>query len=116
MVPGGFDNDRWDYDYYLKLRQFKHPRRARAAVYFKKDTVDHVDSDVMPVASEFANDAPGDAPVSPPADAPTGPSVTAPVAAPANDAPGTLPNSPLVVPASPETVAPPITATSPPSS
>ena len=49
MVPGGFDNDRWDYDYYLKLRQFKHPRQARAAVYFKNDQVDHVDSDVMPV-------------------------------------------------------------------
>ncbi len=25
MVPGGFDNDRWDYDYYLKLRQLHAP-------------------------------------------------------------------------------------------
>ncbi len=57
MVPGGFDNDRWDYDYYLKLRQFKTPRRARAAVYFQNDLVDRVDSDVMPVATDFANNS-----------------------------------------------------------
>ena len=57
MVPGGFDNDRWDYDYYLKLRQLKYPRRARATVYFKNDLVDHVDSDVMPVATDAGNAA-----------------------------------------------------------
>src|SRR3954447_19316038 len=54
MVPIGFDNDRWDYDYYLKLQQLKTPRRARAAVYFTNDVVDHVDSDVMPVARDVA--------------------------------------------------------------
>jgi|KBSSwiStaDraftv2_1062776.scaffolds.fasta_scaffold50247_2 outer membrane protein assembly factor BamE len=58
MVPGGFDNDRWDYDYYLKLRQLDHPRKARATVYFKNDLVDHVDSDVMPVATDAGNTPP----------------------------------------------------------
>ena len=58
MVPGGFDNDRWDYQYYLKIRQLDHPRRARATVYFKDDLVDHVDSDVMPVATDAGNAPP----------------------------------------------------------
>ena len=46
MVPGGFDNDRWDYDYYLKMPHLKFPRRAHAIVYFKDDLVDRVESDV----------------------------------------------------------------------
>lgn len=62
MVPGGFDNDRWDYDYYLKLRQLDSPRRARAAVYFQNDVVHHVDSDVMPVAADAASTPPPRAP------------------------------------------------------
>ncbi len=78
MVPGGFDNDRWDYDYYLKLRQQKHPRIARAAVYFHNDLVDHVDSDVMPVASDAAVSAPPATPGSPPS-APAGEPPSPPV-------------------------------------
>lgn len=62
MVPGGFDSDRWDYDYYLKLRQLDSPRRARATVHFRKDLVDYVDSDVMPVASDTARSPPANAP------------------------------------------------------
>ncbi len=116
IVPGGFDNDRWDYDYYLKLRQFKHPRRARAAVYFKNDQVDHVDSDVMPVASDFANGAPGDTSVSPPTIAPSSPSATAPITAPPSDQPASPANNPIVVPASPAPPAPPSSAPTPPSS
>ena len=45
MVPGGFINDRWDYDYYLKLRRLTTARRAHAAVYFHNDLVERVDSD-----------------------------------------------------------------------
>ena len=30
IVPGAFDNDRWDYDYYLKAGNGVAPRRARA--------------------------------------------------------------------------------------
>ncbi len=87
MVPGGFDNDRWDYDYYLKLRQLKSPRRARAAVYFQNDVVDHVDSDVMPVSSEVAARPAAGAPVAAPPAAPAGEQSAAPPspAAPAPD-------------------------------
>jgi outer membrane protein assembly factor BamE len=46
MVPGGFDNDRWDYQYYLKVRRLQTARRARAIVHFSNDLVDRVDSDV----------------------------------------------------------------------
>ena len=117
MVPGAFDNDRWDYDYYLKLRQFKHPRRARAAVYFKNDVVDHVDSDVMPVSSDFAPGVPEAVPVSPPTSAPAAsPSATAPSVAPANDQASPPSNSPGAAPASPATPVPPAAAASPPPS
>ena len=94
MVPGGFDNDRWDYDYYLKLRQFKTPRRARAAVYFQNDVVDRVDSDVMPVATDFANNSPGTAPVSPPNIAPANPGANPPAPSPADNQPVTPVGSP----------------------
>lgn len=47
MVPGGFSNERWDYDYYLKLRRLQHPLRSHATVYFQNDLVDHVSSDVQ---------------------------------------------------------------------
>jgi outer membrane protein assembly factor BamE len=47
MVPGGFVNARWDYDYYLKMKRLIHPLQARATVYFDKNNlVDHVVSDV----------------------------------------------------------------------
>lgn len=46
IVPGGFDNDRWDYQYYLKMRRLQQPILLRATVYFANDAVDHVVSDV----------------------------------------------------------------------
>ena len=45
MVPGGFDNSRWDYDYYLNDHRTK-THRAHATVYFTNDLVSHVQSDV----------------------------------------------------------------------
>ena len=108
MVPGGFDNDRWDYDYYLKLRQLKAPRRARAAVYFQNDVVDHVDSDVMPVSSDAAARPPAGAPVAPP----TAP----PPSAPEDDQSAPPPSSPAVAaPASSTTTTPPTDPNLPPS-
>ena len=100
MVPSGFDNDRWDYDYYLKLQQLKTPRRARAAVYFTNDVVDHVDSDVMPVARDVATAADGEvaSPTSPTSTSPSpaageplAPPAAAPTTAPANPADGAPP-------------------------
>jgi outer membrane protein assembly factor BamE len=46
MVPGGFDDGRWDYDYYLKMRRLQTPRRAHVVVYFENNLVARVDSDV----------------------------------------------------------------------
>jgi outer membrane protein assembly factor BamE len=104
MVPGGFDNDRWDYDYYLKLQHLDAPRRARAAVYFHSDVVDHVDSDVMPVANDMATrgiSAPDPAAVPVPGAAPVEPPVAAPATAPAR-VPDAAPNTaPVGSPGSP---------------
>ena len=46
IVPGAFDNERWDYAYYLKLRRLQTPKQLHATVYFKDDVVEHVVSDV----------------------------------------------------------------------
>lgn len=62
MVPGGFENDRWDYDYYLKLRHLQHPRRNHVVVYFHNDVVDHVDSDVKGNPAEHVSTKPINAP------------------------------------------------------
>ncbi len=42
MIPSGFDNDRWDYFYYLKDRRNHPADERRVTVYFKDDKVDHV--------------------------------------------------------------------------
>jgi len=62
MVPGGFENDRWDYDYYLKLRHLEHPRRNHVVVYFHDDLVDHLDSDVKDNPAEHVSTKPINAP------------------------------------------------------
>jgi outer membrane protein assembly factor BamE len=116
MVPGGFDNDRWDYDYYLKLRQLKAPRRARASVYFRNDLVDHVDSDVMPVTADVAAAAPANAPVSPPGDVPVVAPESGPSSAPATPPIDAPPSPATGAPADPAAPAPPDAPEGPPSS
>jgi outer membrane protein assembly factor BamE len=46
MVPGGFDDSRWDYDYYLKMRRLQTPRRSHVVIYFENNLVARVDSNV----------------------------------------------------------------------
>lgn len=46
MVPGGFDNARWDYDYYLDQGRLKRKQHAQVTVYFANNVVSHVVSDV----------------------------------------------------------------------
>ena len=46
MVPGSFDNSRWDYDYYLKTRRLQNPRRGHVTIHFEKDVVARVDTNV----------------------------------------------------------------------
>jgi outer membrane protein assembly factor BamE len=42
MVPSIFDNDRWDYLYYLKVGR-QQPIQRQLTVYFKDDKVDKID-------------------------------------------------------------------------
>jgi outer membrane protein assembly factor BamE len=46
MVPGAFDDSRWDYDYYFKGRRLQTPRRGHVVVRFVNNLVSGVDSDV----------------------------------------------------------------------
>jgi outer membrane protein assembly factor BamE len=46
MVPDSFDDSRWDYDYYLRTQRLQKPRRAHVVVFFSKNLVARVDSDV----------------------------------------------------------------------
>jgi outer membrane protein assembly factor BamE len=46
MVPGGFDDSRWDYDYYLKIKRLRGPATGHAVVYFENNVVARVVSDV----------------------------------------------------------------------
>ena len=39
MVPAMFDNDRWDYLYYLKASRWRHPLEELLTVYFENDKV-----------------------------------------------------------------------------
>jgi outer membrane protein assembly factor BamE len=43
MMPSMFDNDRWDYLYYLKVGR-KPPIQRQLTVYFKDDKVDRIDN------------------------------------------------------------------------
>ena len=54
MVPGGFDNSRWDYDYYLRANGLARNQQAHVTVYFEKDLVARVESDVKraPITTE----------------------------------------------------------------
>lgn len=39
MVPPGFDDSRWDYFYFVKIRQLKEPLTRRLTVFFEDDKV-----------------------------------------------------------------------------
>jgi outer membrane protein assembly factor BamE len=46
MVPDGFEDDRWDYDYYLDQGRLKNKQHAHVTVYFQGNAVTRVVSDV----------------------------------------------------------------------
>jgi outer membrane protein assembly factor BamE len=62
IVPVAFDNDRWDYEYYLKLRRLQTPKQLHAVVYFKNEVVDHVESDIKADVVEPISRRPVNAP------------------------------------------------------
>jgi outer membrane protein assembly factor BamE len=43
MIPQGFDNNRWDYFYYLKEQRLKTADSRRITVYFEDDKVARVE-------------------------------------------------------------------------
>jgi outer membrane protein assembly factor BamE len=43
MVPNGFNTDRWDYYYYVKVSRLSKPDTKRLTVWFKDDKVDRVE-------------------------------------------------------------------------
>lgn len=55
MVPGAFDNSRWDYDFYLKTKRLRGPGRGHVSVYFADNLVARVDSDVTTAPYAFLN-------------------------------------------------------------
>jgi outer membrane protein assembly factor BamE len=62
MVPGGFDNSRWDYEYTLKMRRLQTPRRGHVTVHFTNDLVDSVHGDVQGNTAEPVSKKPINAP------------------------------------------------------
>ena len=48
MVPTAFDNNRWDYYYYLKVQRPKYTETRRLVVYFENDKVSRIDRTEMP--------------------------------------------------------------------
>lgn len=59
MVPGGFDNSRWDYDYYLKTRRLHGPGRGHVSIYFSNNLVARIESNVK--SAPFTSLSPRDA-------------------------------------------------------
>jgi len=48
MVPDAFDNERWDYVYYLKKGRLKKSEQRHLVVYFQEDKVTRLDRVSMP--------------------------------------------------------------------
>lgn len=54
MVPGAFDNERWDYLYYMKTGRFETASERRLTVFFDKDKVASVDKAGAPGPGEHS--------------------------------------------------------------
>jgi outer membrane protein assembly factor BamE len=53
MVPNGFNNDRWDYYYYIKVgRKPSGTDTKRLTVWFKDEKVDHIDRSDAPTSND----------------------------------------------------------------
>ena len=51
MVPDAFDNDRWDYLYYLKKGRLRAPEQRHLVVHFDGDKVSKFERDAIPAAA-----------------------------------------------------------------
>jgi len=58
MVPDAFDDDRWDYLYYLKQGRLRTPEQRHLTVYFEEDKVSRIDRhDAAPQPAPVADAA-----------------------------------------------------------
>ncbi|MBV6417287.1 MAG: Outer membrane protein assembly factor BamE [Steroidobacteraceae bacterium] len=91
MVPDAFDEDRWDYLYYLKRGRIRAAEQRRLTVWFENDKVARIEKHnvLAPLevpttpAPKAPGSAPAPAPATAPAPAPTPASTPAPPSAPA---------------------------------
>jgi outer membrane protein assembly factor BamE len=81
MVPSGFDADRWDYYYYVKVGRTWKPQSKRLSVWFKDEKVDHVERSDAPEAAAATSPAAPATATSPATEAPAAP-VSAPATTP----------------------------------
>jgi outer membrane protein assembly factor BamE len=54
MVPGAFDNERWDYLYYLKTGRFETANERKLTVFFEKDKVARIEKVNTPGPGEHS--------------------------------------------------------------
>jgi outer membrane protein assembly factor BamE len=61
MVPDAFDDDRWDYLYYMKQGRLRAPTQKLLTVYFEEDKVARIDHHGTEVTPAQQASAPADA-------------------------------------------------------
>ena len=67
MVPSGFNNNRWDYLYYVKVRGLSEPFKRRLTVWFEDDKVSRIERENMDMPPAPPPPAPPPSDVVPPA-------------------------------------------------
>ena len=67
MVPDAFDDNRWDYLYYMKRGRIHAPEQRRLAVWFENDKVARFEKNNVPAPKSAPVAAPAEPPPTPPA-------------------------------------------------
>jgi outer membrane protein assembly factor BamE len=57
LVPGTFNNERWDYLYYLKEGRLKSAQKRRVTVFFENEKVARIEKEGAPAAGEHPQSA-----------------------------------------------------------
>jgi outer membrane protein assembly factor BamE len=66
MLPDAFDNERWDYLYYLKIGRKRHTEQRRLTIRFADDKVAQIDNQGIDAPKSDAAPAPAAAASGPP--------------------------------------------------
>jgi len=67
MVPDAFDDNRWDYLYYMKRGRIHAPEQRRLTVWFENDKVAPFEKNNVPAPKSAPVAAPAEPPPTPPA-------------------------------------------------